>query len=233
MIFQSFDTTRGYREEHNMVTKKVDRALLVKIFYLNGSKSNAALREYRRMEELRRGPKSTNVLKKMVMKFVKTGDFGVAHGRGKLSIPIEVVDDVAVAIADRAECYLHSATSTRAMSLELGAPWSTVRKILRCILHWYPYKIQIVQLLKLHDPQLRLTFALQFLARMEMDDMWPENILWTDVAHFALEVAVNTQNCRIWGSTKPFELHQRSLHSAYVTVWCGFTSTIYSCPVFI
>ena len=82
-----------------------------------------------------------------------------------------------------------------------------------------------MQQLKPHDPQQRLDFALQFLARIEVDDMWPENILWTDEAHFTLEGAVNTQNCRIWSSTKPLVVHQQPLHSAYVGVWCGFTST--------
>ena len=84
-----------------------------------------------------------------------------------------------------------------------------------------------MQQLKLHDPQQRLDFALQFLARIEVDDMWPENIPWTDEAHCTLKGAVNTQNCRIriWGSTKPLVEHQWHLHSAYVTVWCGFTST--------
>ena len=62
--------------------------------------------------------------------------------------------------------------------------------------------------------------------------MWPENILWTDEAHFTLEGAVNTQNCRIWGSTKPLLAHQRPLHFAYVTVWCRFTSTFILGPFF-
>ena len=62
--------------------------------------------------------------------------------------------------------------------------------------------------------------------------MWSENILWTDEAHFNLEGAVNTQNCRVWGSTKPLAVHQRPLHSAYVTVWCGVTSTFILGPLF-
>ena len=74
----------------------------------------------------------------------------------------------------------------------MGVPWSTVRKILRCILHWCPYKIQIAQPLKSRDPQKRVGFGLQFLARMEVDGTWPENTLWTDEAHFTLEGAVNT-----------------------------------------
>ena len=82
-----------------------------------------------------------------------------------------------------------------------------------------------MQQLKPHDPQQRLDFALDFLAGMEVDDMWPENILWTDEAHFTLEGAVNTQNSRMRGSTKPLVVLQRPLNFVYVTLWCGFTST--------
>ena len=140
--------------------------------------------------------------------------------------------EVVEAVADLAERVPNSSTSARAVSRELGVPWSTVRKILRSILYWYSYKIEIVQQLKPHDPQQSLDFVLQFLARMEVDVMWPENSLWTDEAHFTLEGAVNTQNCRIWGSTKPLIVHQRPLHSVYVTVWFGFTNTFILGPFF-
>ena len=121
-----------------MVIEKRDRALLVKLFYLNASKSSAVLREYRRMKGLRRGPMSTNEVKKM-MKFENTGHFGVAPGRGRRPIPMDV--DVAVAVADRAERAPNSATNARAVLREFGVSWSTVRPIQRCILHWYTYKI--------------------------------------------------------------------------------------------
>ncbi|GBL80579.1 hypothetical protein AVEN_225267-1 [Araneus ventricosus] len=48
------------------------------------------------------------------------------------------------------------------------------------------------------DLPKREAFALQFLARMEVDNAWPWNILWTDEAHFNPQGSVNTQNCRIW-----------------------------------
>ena len=96
-----------------------------------------------------------------MMKLENTGDFGVALGTGRRPITMEVVHEVAVAVADRAQ---NSATSARAVSCDLAVPWSIVRKILHCILHWYPYKIQIVQQLKPHYPQESLGFALQFLA---------------------------------------------------------------------
>ena len=191
MICQSFDTTWHYHEEHNYGYWKKKPCTVkseVTVFYLNGSESNAALREYRRMKGLRREPMSTNGLKKMMMKFENNGNFGVAPGRGRRPIPMEVVNEVAVAVADRAECVPNSATSARAVSRELCVPWSTVRKILCCILHWYTYKIQIVQQLKPHDPQQRLGFVLQFLARIEEDDMWSMLILQA-FSHFTYVTA--------------------------------------------
>ena len=96
------------------------------LFYLNGSKRSAALTEYRHI----RGPMSTNGLKNKMMKFENTGDFCVAPGRGRRSMPMEVVDEVAVAVVECAERAPNSATSARALSCELGVPWSRVRKIL-------------------------------------------------------------------------------------------------------
>ena len=57
-----------------------------------------------------------------MMKFDNNGDFGVALRRGRRSIPMEVVDEVAVAVADRAERAPNSATSAGAVPRELDVP---------------------------------------------------------------------------------------------------------------
>ena len=57
-----------------------------------------------------------------MMKFENTGDFGVAPGRGRRSIHMEAVDEVSVAVTDRAEHAPNSATSARAVPRELGVP---------------------------------------------------------------------------------------------------------------
>ena len=51
-----------------------------------------------------------------MMKFGNTGDFGVAPGRGRRPIPMEVVDEVAVAVTDRAGLPPYSATCARTVS---------------------------------------------------------------------------------------------------------------------
>jgi hypothetical protein len=38
-----------------------------------------------------------------------------------------------------------------------------------------------------------------------------------------LKWVVNKQNCRFWAAENPRELHQKLLHTAKVSVWCGIS----------
>ncbi|GFV79809.1 transposable element tc3 transposase [Trichonephila clavipes] len=80
-----------------------------------------------------------------------------------------------------------ASTSVRRVAEALDLPRSTVQKILRNILRYYPYKLQFVQELLPYDFETRHLFSLQFLARLEVDPEWPWNILWTDEVHFHLD----------------------------------------------
>ncbi|GBN57259.1 hypothetical protein AVEN_17341-1 [Araneus ventricosus] len=109
---------------------------------------------------------------------------------------------------------------------------STVRKILLNILQCYPFKITHIQELVLADLPKQEASALQFLTRMEVDNAWPWNILWTDEIHFHLQSSVNIQNCRIWTRENPFQMQPLPLHSQKVTVWCRFTAAFIVSPFF-
>ncbi|GBN41793.1 hypothetical protein AVEN_119726-1 [Araneus ventricosus] len=64
------------------------------------------------------------------------------------------------------------AVTARRIFRTLDMPVSTVRKILRIILQVYPFKIAHIQELVPADLAKREAFALQFLARMEVDSAW-------------------------------------------------------------
>ncbi|GFX61598.1 transposable element tc3 transposase [Trichonephila clavipes] len=118
-----------------------------------------------------------------------------------------------------------ASTSVRHVAEALNLPRSTVQKIMRNILRYYPYKLQFVEELLPHDFETRHLFSLQFLARLEVDPEWSWNILWTDEAHFHLDGSVNTHNCRIWETDNPHSTLRVPLHSPKVTVWCGFSAS--------
>ncbi|GBM99708.1 hypothetical protein AVEN_104067-1 [Araneus ventricosus] len=156
-------------------------------------------------------------LKKRIDKFEKSGSFDVKCGRGRKANSSTSVQDVPTALQEASSSALGTC-SAQGISRTSDMPVSTVRKILRNILRCYPLKITHVQELVPADLPKREVFVLQFLARMEMDNAWLWNSLWTDEAHFHLQGSVNTQNCRIWARENLFQMQPLPLHSQKVTV---------------
>ncbi|GFX25433.1 uncharacterized protein TNCV_1424171 [Trichonephila clavipes] len=168
----------------------------------------------------------------MIARFENTLHLGVQPGRGHKSTRSDVVEDVATAIVDQSMDNVIGCSSARAVSRHLGVPYSTVWNVLRKVVHFFLYKIRHNQQLMANDREMRLTFALTFLARVEVDASWPWKILWCDEAHFHLSGTVNTHNCRIWDTENPRTFQEIPLHSPKVTVWCGFTATFILGPLF-
>ncbi|GFV97241.1 uncharacterized protein TNCV_5046721 [Trichonephila clavipes] len=127
----------------------------------------------------------------------RTGYLGDQPGRGRKSTRSDVVEDVATAIVNQSMDNVIGCSSARAVSRHLGVPYSTAWNVLRKVVHFFPYKIHHNQQLMANDREKRLTFALTFLARVEVDASWPWKILWSDEAHFHLSGTVNTHNSRI------------------------------------
>ena len=78
----------------------------------------------------------------------------------------------------------------------------------------------IVQKLLPSDFVQRRLFCERMLEIIASDDVM---LMKSDEAHFHLDGYVNKQNCRFWAAENPRELHQRPLHTAKVSVWCGFS----------
>ncbi|GFX52827.1 uncharacterized protein TNCV_3720171 [Trichonephila clavipes] len=209
-----------------------DRALLVKLFYQNDNSTVVALRKFRTLKGLQKRPLTVKNLRLMVTKFEETGSLNVRSGRGKKPVSAEAIEKIALEVeVDKSSNGLAS-TSVRRAEEALDLPRSTVQKIMRNILRYYPYKLQFVQELLPHDFEKRHLFSLQFLARLEVDPDWPWNILWTDEAHFHLDGLVNTHNCRIRETDNPHSTLRVPLHSPKVTVWCGFSASFILGPCF-
>ena len=69
-----------------------ERALLVKYAYENKGNAAATLRKFRMIKNLRKGLLLTQVLKRMIARFVKTGDLKVQPGRGREPTRSNIVD---------------------------------------------------------------------------------------------------------------------------------------------
>ena len=71
----------------------------------------------------------------------------------------------------------------------------------------------------------RENFALEILARMELDKKWQWKILGTNEIYFHLTGYDDTQNCQIWGTESPLETQPVSHHSTKVTMCCGLKAS--------
>ncbi|GFV37096.1 uncharacterized protein TNCV_3111981 [Trichonephila clavipes] len=143
---------------------------------------------------MRKGPLTAINLQLMVTKFEETGSLNVRSGRGRKPVSTEVIEKAALQVKEDKASNVQASTSVRLVA-EADLPRSTVQKIMRNILRYYPYKLHLVQELLPLDFETRHLFSRQFLARLEVDPEWPWNILWTDEAHFHLDGSVNTHNC--------------------------------------
>ncbi|GFV63954.1 uncharacterized protein TNCV_993891 [Trichonephila clavipes] len=151
---------------------------------------------------------------------------------GKKPVSAEAIEKVALQVEEDESSNVLASTSVRRVAEALDLPRSTVQKIMRNILRYYPYKLHFVQELLPHDFETRHLFSLQFLARLEVDPEWPWNILGTDEAHFHLDSSVNTHNCQIWETDNAHSTLRVPLHSRKVTVWCGFSASFIFGPYF-
>ena len=69
-----------------------------------------------------------------------------------------------------------------------------------------------------------MEMCLLFQEKMDNDDEWMHNVLFSDEAHFYLNGNVNSQNSRTWRSEPPYEANECQLHSAKCTAWCAISA---------
>ena len=85
----------------------------------------------------------------------------------------------------------------------------------------YSLKLHNVQQLSLVDKAARMEMWLRFQEKID-NDIWINNVWFSDEAHFYLNGNVNSQNCKTcWSSEPPDEFNERPLHSTKRTSWCA------------
>ena len=163
----------------------------------------------------------------LIKKFQTTGNVAGLPKSGKPRVSDENIKRVAEAVATSS-----GRTSIAKVSKDVGVSQTSARKILKCYLRMYPYRIHFVQQLTSLDCEKRLSFCSSMLQQFSENDQFLQNILWTDEVHFHLSGAVYSWNTRIWSTSNPYEIQEQPLHSAKVTVWAGFTHDFLLPPCF-
>ncbi|GFV96956.1 DUF4817 domain-containing protein [Trichonephila clavipes] len=176
-----------------------DKALLVKLFYMNEESVTIALRKFRVQKNVKsgKGPLTPAGLLKLVKRFEETGKLEDRAQAGRPCLKEACAPCLAVEMEAIASEAASGTSSAREAARRLGLPPSSVRNILRRLLQLYLYKLQSCHELLPADTAQREAFAKWAFSKMEQDPTWVFNILWTDEAHFSLHGDINNHNCRI------------------------------------
>ena len=89
-------------------------------------------------------------------------------------------------------------TSLRNAEAQLQIPRSTIQRILKQLLSWYPYKIQTLQALSSIDRQRRLQFAQHVLSQPCGASEYLSKIFVSDECILRVNGYVNKQNIRVF-----------------------------------
>lgn len=143
------------------------------------------------------GSLSINGLKTIVAKFEKTDLLGSVNQNRKIFASEYNLRSCSGDwwLSTRQYFWHFQSGISRSSARSLNVHYSTVWKVLWKITQFNRYKISRVQELRHTGHDKRLTLALTFLAKMEVEDTWTVKILWGDEIN--LNEIVNTQNTRI------------------------------------
>ncbi|GFY26283.1 DUF4817 domain-containing protein [Trichonephila clavipes] len=197
-----------------------DKALLVKLFYMNEESATIALRKFRVQKNVKsgKGPLTPAGLSKLVKRFEETGKLEDRARAGRPCLKEARAPCIAVEMEAIASKAASGTSSAREAAKRLDLPPSSVHNILRRILQLYPNCNQ--------------TFTSRYVHLNFWTSGSPHLNLWTDEAHLSLHGDVNNHNCRIWTTSNPRDYTQKPLHSPKVTAWCGFTGSFIIGPFF-
>jgi len=213
---------RVYLQNFTMVSV-ADKAKLVQFVHETGSIITAQ-RRFKR--EFNKPPPNRKSIRRWVKQFREVGDVKKRKSPGRRTVSNHRVEDV------REAMLLSPHTSVRRLSLQLEIPRSTVHKILHESLGFRSYKIQVVQHLQAKDYTARVDGCNALIEKIDSDDHFLSNLIFSDEATFHISGRVNRHNCRIWGEENPHELYEHERDSLKVNVWCGLANNRIYGPYF-
>ncbi|GFS59561.1 DUF4817 domain-containing protein [Trichonephila clavipes] len=159
-----------------------DKALLVKLFYMNEESATIVLRKFRVQKNMKsgKGPLTPADILKLVKRFKETGKLEDRARAGRSCLKEARAPCIALEMEAIASEAASGTSSAREAARRLGLPPSSVRNILRRILQLYPYKLQSCHELLPADTAQREAFAKWAFSKMEQDPTWVFNTLWTE-----------------------------------------------------
>jgi len=205
-----------------------EMAQIIKLYYQNGESPVTTLRKWQTLKKLHKAPFSKQFVSNLVQRFEETGNVAGRTSTGRPSMQNERLPVVEETLAEISSSNVYGCSSTREISKATGISQKSVHRILTKKLSMHPYHISVHQALTNEDMAHRVEFANWML------NHWNDvhRILWSDESTFSLDGRINRHNCVIWSVDNPHVNISKSLHSPWVMVWLGFSTSVITPPFF-
>lgn len=184
-------------------------------WFIETKSALAVQRRFRR--RFNGNPPSKNTIKAWYEKFMTYGSIHHRKGNGRPRVSEENIQRIHQSFLNNPR------QSTRSAARELNIKHSTLHKVLKRVLHFRSYKLQIVQKITRQDWARRREFAVTMLDRLETDNNFLNRIFFSDEATFHVSGKVNRHNVRIWGPENPHFHQEHTRDSEKVNVWCALS----------
>lgn len=158
-----------------------------------------------------------NAIRNLFKKFKKVGSVADTPRSGRPALDDEKKEEIEQFFQENPKSSIRKASA--ALQTSIGA----VHKVVKHDLKLFPYKLQITQKLYEEDLALRVHMCEVLLSKINDDENFWQNLIFSDESRFSLDGTVNRHNCRIWGIEKPTETLQKSHSSPKVNVWMGIS----------
>ena len=170
---------------------------------------------------------SNETIRKLVAKFRDTGSVtNRSKKRTRTVLNSECLDAISESIENDPQ------TSIRRMSQAVGISYGSTQTAMTKLLNLHPYKVSVVQELKLPDYGKRVNFCNWMLDVIENRPHVFESVFFSDEAYFHLSGYVNSQNYRTRSTENPHQFHQTPLYPQKIGVWCAISRTRIVGPIF-
>lgn len=165
-------------------------------------------------------------IRRLVERFNNTGSVAPGKSPGRPTVANEeVVEDV------RARLEQSPNKSLRKLCNQTGLSYGTCHGIVKKKLHFYPYKITVLQELHQPDFQKRVDYCNWFNGNLRDNNML-DKTFFSDEAWFHLSGYVNSQNYRTWSAENPHVYQEAPLHPLKVGVWIAMSRRRIVGPIF-
>ena len=122
--------------------------------------------------------------------------------------------------------------SLRQTSLKFGVSDRSVRQMFK-ELGGFAYRIQVAHRLTETDEWAQLQYCSRLLSMIYVDPDLYSNIWFSDESHIHLNGYINWQTTHFLGFKRPDVVVQKSLHSAWVSIWCAASGQGILGPYFV